>query len=101
VKRFAVVITKPARDNLDEIEDFLTRDWPDYADRLLLKIREAIDSLHHSPYVHVQVGISRRRRLPVHRMVVGDYLVYYRVEMDSVFVLMIRHGKQRPPKRFD
>ena len=101
MKRFRIVVTTPARGHIDEIIDFVTQDWPDYADRLLNQLETAIDSLDHLPHRFVRVGFTRRRKSPVHRMVVGDYLIYYRIETDTVHVMMVRHGARKPPKGFN
>jgi hypothetical protein len=36
-----------------------------------------------------------------HWLIVYPYIVNYRVQIKTVYVLVIRHGRRRQPKRFD
>ena len=101
MKRYSIVVTKAARDDLDDIVDYLTTEAPDYVNRIAGEIQTAIHSLDHLPERFEKAGVSRKRDMVVHRMVVDPYLVYYRIESDTVFITRIRHGVRRPLKRYD
>jgi toxin ParE1/3/4 len=75
----------------DETEIWLNIaiDSPRAADRIARQIYDAEDRLARFP----RLGRARDELAPgVRSWVVGDYLIYYRIEADVVIVLRILHG---------
>jgi plasmid stabilization system protein ParE len=96
-----VILTDPARGDLAEIGDYIALDSPEAADRVCDDILASLRSLANLPGRNKQVGVSRKRRVPIYRLVVNPYIVYYRIETDLVYILNILHGKRRQPRRFE
>ena len=94
-------LTGKAEIDLDLIDSYLREHSDQIADDIIRCILSAIRSLQNMPQRNVQVGVSRKQSLPVHRLVVEPYLIFYRVEPNVVYILTIRHAARRPLKRFD
>jgi plasmid stabilization system protein ParE len=69
---------------------------------MVQQLLDEIDGLTTMASRYKVVGRSRKRGSAVHSMVVRPYIVYYRVDESRkyVFVLTIRHGARRQPRRF-
>jgi toxin ParE1/3/4 len=66
---------------------------PQAADRLAQRLRQAGESLADFPNRGRPAG-NGARELPS----VPPYIIRYEVSGDRVFILSIRHGRQRPPE---
>ncbi len=89
--------TVPALRDLEEIGDFIARDNPAAADRVVTRILDQAEGLT----IHPHVG--RPGRVPGTReLVIADtpYLVPYRVRGDDVQILAVLHGARRWPQDF-
>jgi len=89
--RYSVIFTRSAEDDLDAIAEFIARDNPRAAHEWIATIKDRIDSLSSHP--------ERNRRRPqlgrgYRILVVGTYLVVYRIERDSVYVMRVFQGSR-------
>jgi plasmid stabilization system protein ParE len=84
------------------IFDYIEEHSEQNAPRMVEQILNEIDGLTRMAMRFKRVGRSKKRGSPVHAMVVHPYIVYYRVEEAErmVFVLSVRHGARRQPRRF-
>jgi plasmid stabilization system protein ParE len=64
---------------------------------------KSIDELERFPSRFRSSGRSRKRGSPVHSCVVRPFIVYYRIEEKNraVFILNVRRGARRQPRRFE
>jgi plasmid stabilization system protein ParE len=97
-----VIVTAEAFSNLTSIAQYIRQHSPQNAAAVAEALLNAIDSLASMPDRFKRVGTSRKRGTPVHGMVVRPFIVYHRVEADppTVYVLNVRHGSRRQPRRF-
>lgn len=89
---FRIVFTKPASRDLDEIDDYLTAvAGPAIAERLVEEIIDAAETLQKLPMrQHERAGLGAGlRSIPVR-----NYLLFYRVEKDTVLIVRILHGSR-------
>jgi toxin ParE1/3/4 len=92
-----VIWTRQAAQQLSEAHEFIARDRRDAADRQLLLIYRAAESLAVFPEK------GRPGRIPGTRELVvagTSYLIGYRIRESSVRILGILHGARRWPSRF-
>ena len=96
-----IIITDDALSELEGIARYIRQHSPQNAANVAAKILDSIDSLALMPNRFRQVGKSKKRGTEIRAMLVRPYIVYYRIEDDSlvVFVLTIRHASQRQPRR--
>lgn len=86
--------TRDASDDLDSISEYIARDRPEVADRMVLEIVRHIDILA----VHPEIG--RKGRTPNTRELVisgTPYVVAYMVEGETVGILRVIHGAMQWP----
>lgn len=100
---YRIILTAEALAELEAIADYIHRDSPQNAAAVAARLLDAMDSLMTMPTRYKRVGVSRRRGTPVHALVVGPFILYYRVDESpaAVYVLRIVHGARRQPRRFD
>ncbi len=84
-----VRVTVPARDDLDEIWDYIARGNPVAATRTVYRIRDRFEMLGRQPLLgevceELQPGL---RSFPVR-----PYVIYYSVLDDEISIVRILHG---------
>jgi len=86
------VLTKAARTDLDEIFDYIARDNPNAAGRVLEKLREAMRILARNP----EIGHYRRDLAsePVRFWSVYSYLVIYRADARPLQIVRVLHASR-------
>ncbi|MDB5971625.1 MAG: type toxin-antitoxin system RelE/ParE family toxin [Hydrocarboniphaga sp.] len=87
---------KRALQNLKEEADYIARDNPQAAVRIVVEIEDAVNLLADNP------SLGRVGRLPGTReLVVADtpYLVPYRVRGTRIDILRVFHGRRRWPSQ--
>ena len=90
-------------EDLPAIYAFIARDNPDAAERGLAAVRLTFDLIAREPgcgivYPARNPQLRDARMLPINRF--PNYLVFYRVEADTVRVLYVVHGARHLPRLF-
>ncbi|HYM78957.1 MAG TPA: type II toxin-antitoxin system RelE/ParE family toxin [Candidatus Dormibacteraeota bacterium] len=86
-----------ARANLDAEAEYIARDDPAAAARMVTTISRAIESLRRFPSMGRPGRVMGTRELVVPRT---PYIVPYRVRHDTVEILRVFHAARRWPKSF-
>ncbi|MFB0873324.1 MULTISPECIES: type II toxin-antitoxin system RelE/ParE family toxin [unclassified Sphingobium] len=88
-----LVWLEEALDDLESIVDFIEMQNPAAAERLGQAIRHTAAQLPQHPYMH------RTGRAPGSReaLVTPNYLIIYRVAIDTIEILAIKHTRQQYP----
>jgi antitoxin ParD1/3/4/toxin ParE1/3/4 len=86
------VLTPAARADLAEISDYISKDNPDAANRVLDELRAAMRNLAEMP----EMGHSRRDLAsePLRFWPVYSYLIIYRPEARPLQVVRVLHGSR-------
>jgi len=80
--------------DVEEIWEFIARDSPDSADRVVDEIEDALESALVSPYRgSLRTDLSTR---PLRFLHVREYLIAYAVEESRLFVIAVLHGRRDP-----
>lgn len=90
IGRKHLVVTRPAREDIDSILDYLAREA---GVETALRFADTIDSeLAKLAYLG-HAGVSREQLSPGLRMtLIGSYVVYFRVSLDETFIVRVLHG---------
>jgi toxin ParE1/3/4 len=86
-----------ALNDLDEAGEFIARDNPKAASRVLKRIWDAVQMLADQPHA------GRAGRIPGTRELViagTPFIIPYRVAENTIQILRVLHGKQKWPRRF-
>lgn len=91
----AVRILRRAQDDLIDILEYIGRDRPHAAARIMEQLLDAIETLEIYPGrgVEPEDRILRRRGYRV--LIVGDYLIFYKVLPKQVRVYRVLHGRRK------
>lgn len=87
-------ITKPAEDDLDEINHFIRQDNPQAAFRVIKRVFDAIDYLEEHP------NMGRPGRVPNTKELIvsgSPFIVIYQVHQQTIFILRILHSARKWP----
>jgi toxin ParE1/3/4 len=88
-----IVWTRKALRHLAAVQDYIEQDKPDAARRVAAAIRKAVTLLSEHPHIG-----RPGRKTGTRELVSGTpYIVPYRVRADSLTILAVLHGAQRPP----
>lgn len=84
------LLTPAAKEDLDEIADFIRQDSPDAAIRVLRKLRESMRKLAGMPEMgHLREDLADE---PLRFWPVYSYLIIYRPETRPIQILRVLHG---------
>jgi toxin ParE1/3/4 len=90
-----VRFTRPAQADLQAIYDYVSRDDPRAASRLVTELIERGRSLGDNPHEGRETDEPNVRVIVVPRL---RYFIFYSIESDEVHITHIRHtSRQRPP----
>ena len=99
--RYKIRFTPTAWTEFKGILDHIDRQSPQNAKSVRHELLKEIGGLQLMPDRFRKVDTSRSTQAPVHALTARPFIIYYRIEADSVFILSIKHGAQRQPRRFD
>jgi len=101
--KYRVNITTRAQSDLDEIFDYIRQESPQNASEVVEQILNAAEDLEFMPARFRVAGRSKTSGETVHARVVRPFIVYYRIDESNreVFVIHVRRGARRQPRRFD
>ena len=93
-----VIITEEAESNLEAIGDYIALDNPEKAKETVDRILSHIEALADFPRRYrVREDLGRDRRM----LIVGNYLVVYRIEGDTVYVQRVCEGSRDIRRLFE
>lgn len=96
---YRVRITPLVLAALQGIFDFIAKDSPQNAAKMIGKLLDAIDGLDIFPHRYDVPRSGGGSGLKIRSMPVWPYLIRYRIddETKTVFILRVRHGSRRSP----
>ena len=94
MKRYLVILTESAVEDMEELYDYISGDLqaPESAAAIYNRIANAIESLELFPARYRIMVSEPERSLAIRKMPVGNYSVCYRITGDSVNVIGIFYG---------
>ncbi len=96
-RRHKVVWTRPAARDLEEIGDYIARDNPPAADRVVKRIRTRAQQLAAHPLLGRPGRVVETRELVVSST---PFIVVYRAAEERVEILAVFHAARRWPTSF-
>ena len=91
----SVRVLRRAQNDLIEIQNYIRRDRPNAADRLIAKLLDTIESLQQLADRGVVPRDERLRSLGYRVLIEGEYLVFYKNLRAQVRVYRVVHGRRR------
>lgn len=95
---YRVMLTRRAGGHLQDIFDYIEKDSPQNAARMIEKLLDAIDSLEVFPQRYKVVKNANEVGEEIRSMSVRPYLVRYHINESGlvVTILSVRHGARKP-----
>lgn len=89
---YEIFYTDDASNDIDEIHDYIAETLREKrtADRLIMRIRDNIDSLNQFPERYPVVEWEPFRTRRTRKLTVGHYVVFYNVEHERQHVIILR-----------
>lgn len=87
-----VNILSQAEEDIEEIIDFVFEDRPSAADSIFEKFQIAFSLLAKNPSAGRKARDKRLSLLGYRYLVVGNYLIFYRIKSNAVYVYRVLHG---------
>ena len=98
-KKYKLEILAPARSEILEIARLhLELVGPVSARKITDRIKESLGRLRAHPFMGTELEDRELRKLGYRRLIVGNYLCFYRLIGDTVFVYHIVDGRSDYPK---
>ena len=95
--KYNIIVAPRAFSDLDEVNGYISQTLcaPQAARGLFSRIIEEIGQLGEFPFRGAKVLFSFDAKFEVRRLIVGEFLIFYRVddERKIVYVLRIRYGR--------
>ncbi len=91
-RKYAVRLLRIAENDLAEIVAYIAAEQPAAAVGQLTKIEKTLGLLKKNPYLGKLPNDERLLRLGYRCLIIDDYLAFYTVEGQTVFVHRIIHG---------
>jgi plasmid stabilization system protein ParE len=94
-KEFTVWWTAPARDDVNEIIEYISKTNGTYAVKILDKIEENVDKLKTFPTAYRIVPELEKYGYFLYREIIVDYWrVMYKIENDLVYIMLVIDGRR-------
>jgi plasmid stabilization system protein ParE len=85
-----VFFTEPAAEDLEAIGDWIAKDNPERAASFVREMRQSCVDVGRWPLAHAIV--AHRQADGLRRKLYGNYLIFYRVQRDTVEIVRVLHG---------
>ncbi len=92
MKRYDIVITQPAEEDLQEIADYISKELmePKLARKLIARIGEAITCLEEMPFRHALVSDEKLAAQGFRKLIIDNYIVFYIVSEKEHIITVVR-----------
>lgn len=99
---YKIILSPEAATDLESLHEYISKDSPQNAAKMIGRILDAISSLETFPRRNIVENQSKKIRRPVRSLPVRPYIVYFRIleEQQAIIIHSVRHGARRRRKRF-
>jgi toxin ParE1/3/4 len=88
----SIIWSKPARDDLKAIHDYIARDSKRYAMRVAQDIRDKVSILTEFP--HVGISVAEIGEEPVRELAIYSYRIIYEVTPNIIYIHGVIHKRR-------
>ena len=96
MRKYNIEYSKESKQDLIGIKQYIKYNLqePEIAQKLITKIRIQIDSLKYSPEVYAIIDDDIIKKLEIRKLIVDNYIVFFRVKNDSIQIVRIMYGRR-------
>lgn len=94
--KYNIEYSEESKQDLIEIKRYVKYNLqePQIAQKLILKIRKEINSLKNNPQIYTIIDDDIIKRLEIRKLIVDNYIVFYRIKNDSIQIVRVMYGKR-------
>lgn len=94
--KYNIEYSEESKQDLIEIKRYVKYNLqePKIAQKLILKIRKEINSLKNNPQIYTIIDDDIIKRLKIRKLIVDNYIVFYRIKNDSIQIVRVMYGKR-------
>ena len=96
MSKYIIEYSKDSRQDLMDIKRYIKYNLqePTIANNLITKIRKEIDKLANDPEIYPIVDDVYIKKLEIRKIIVDNYIVFYRVQNNIVEIVRVIYGKR-------
>ncbi len=96
MKKYNIEYSKEAKEDLIRIKQYIKYNLqePETANKLISKIRMSIKTLKDIPEIQAIIDDDIIRKLEIRKLIVDNYIVFYRIKNDSIEIVRIMYGRR-------
>ena len=96
MKKYNIEYSKESKEDLIGIKQYIKYNLqePEIANKLISKIRKSIKMLNDNPEIYTIIDDDVIRKLEIRKLIVDNYIVFYRIKNDSIEIVRIMYGRR-------
>lgn len=96
MKKYNIEYSKESKEDLMGIKQYIKYNLqePEIANRLISNIRKSIKTLKDNPKIYTIIDDEMIRRLEIRKLILDNYIVFYRIKDDSIEIVRIMYGRR-------
>lgn len=96
MKKYNIKYSKDAKQDLIDIKRYIKYKLkePNIADKLTNKISDEINKLSYTSQIYPIIDKDILKNLKIRKIIVDNYIIFYRVKENSVEIIRIMHGRR-------
>lgn len=96
MKKYNIQYSKESKEDLLGIKQYIKYDLqePEIAQKLISKIRNEINNLKYNPKIYEVIDDELLKKIGIRKLVVDNYIIFYRVKNDSIDIVRIMYGRR-------
>ncbi len=96
MKKYNIEYSMEAKQDLIDIKRYIKYNLqePNTAQKLITKIKNEIDNLKDNPKMYSIIDDDIIKRFKIRKLVVGNYIVFYRINDESIQIVRIMYGRR-------
>lgn len=96
MSNYNIRYSKESKQDLVDIKKYIKYNLqePNIADKLITKIRKEINKLLDDPEIYQTIDDDFIKRLEIRKILVDNYIVFYRIKNATVEIVRIMYGRR-------
>lgn len=96
MKKYNIEYSKESKEDLIGIKQYIKYNLQEseIANKLISNIRKSIKTLKDNPEIYTIIDDDMIRKLEIRKLIVDNYIVFYRIKDDSIEIVRIMYGRR-------
>lgn len=96
MKKYNIEYSKESKEDLIGIKQYIKYNLqePEIANKLISNIKKSIKTLKDNPEIYTIIDDEMIRKLDIRKLIVDNYIVFYRIKDDSIEIVRIMYGRR-------